>query len=582
MSAALERWVRLPLAEGLGWALFHSLWQGAVIALGLAAAVGIFRPSSPRVRYALACLALGAFPLVFGVTLALSMPSESAGVGALLGEAPVTDLSAPRAWAAGSFTVALWDRLGERLPWMVPFWMAGLLVLYGRTLGGWIAAQRLRKKAVRPAPAGWQERLERLAGRLRLSRPVHLVESWLVEAPAVIGLLRPVVLVPVGAVTGLAPQQLEALLAHELAHIRRLDGLVNMLQKLVEGMLFYHPAVWWVSGVVRAERENCCDDVAVSICGDPHGYATALAALEQQRGLASAATLAATGGTLMQRIRRLLHRSEGPRPAIAPAPVVALMVMLAGVALAAWQPQALPAPPAPAAQVAPAAQPALVPRPLATGPAQPPAQAAQPATPAQPAPPVPPRRGDGFAIFFPDDTYMSGWFNNHDREQARRYGKATEFIWLRREGSTYIVRDAESVRRAREIFREGLEEHRQMAALQSQLLQQQLRSRLATTAELGAEMERVKAFLGALQQRELKREDLAGLEAELMQLQIKLQELRAQVAELRLLSAAQHEELARQQTELESERRSFERMNRIWQLLDEAIRKGRAEPILQP
>ena len=99
MSAALERWIHLPLAEGLGWALFHSLWQGALIAVVLATALGVFRPSSPRVRYALACLALGAFPLVFGVTLGLSMPSGSAGIEALLGEAPVTDLSAPRAWA---------------------------------------------------------------------------------------------------------------------------------------------------------------------------------------------------------------------------------------------------------------------------------------------------------------------------------------------------------------------------------------------------------------------------------------------------------------------------------------------------
>jgi bla regulator protein BlaR1 len=129
---------------------------------------------------------------------------------------------------------------------------------------------------VTPAPGDWQARLGRLRQRLRVSRPVALMESCLAEAPVVIGFFRPVILLPIGLLTGLGAQQVEAILIHELAHVRRCDYLVSLLQKFVEGLLFYHPAVWWVSGVIRAERENCCDDVVVAVLGDAHGYAATL------------------------------------------------------------------------------------------------------------------------------------------------------------------------------------------------------------------------------------------------------------------------------------------------------------------
>jgi GWxTD domain-containing protein len=148
-----------------------------------------------------------------------------------------------------------------------------------------------------------------------------------------VGFLRPVILVPAGLFTGLAPEQLEYILLHELAHIRRNDYLVNLLQTAVEGLLFYHPAVWWISGVVRAEREHCCDDLAAEQ-GDAAAYAEALAGLEQFRHTAQAAVVAATGGNLMKRIQRLLYPSDRPRAALTPILAALAVLGFAGISIA--------------------------------------------------------------------------------------------------------------------------------------------------------------------------------------------------------------------------------------------------------
>jgi peptidoglycan-N-acetylglucosamine deacetylase len=171
----------------------------------------------------------------------------------------------------------------------------------------------LKRRQTNPLAERWQARVAHLSRQLRLSRPVRLCESALVEVPTVVGWLRPVILVPASLLTGLPAQQVEALLAHELAHIRRQDYLVNLLQTMIETLLFYHPAVWWISGQVRQEREHCCDDLAVKACGDVLVYARALTELEQLRVRVSGQlALAATGGSLLGRIRRLV---ETPRRA---------------------------------------------------------------------------------------------------------------------------------------------------------------------------------------------------------------------------------------------------------------------------
>ncbi len=319
----LESWVHTALARSLGWALVHSLWQGVLIAALLAAVLCVTRSS--RIRYGAACVAMLLTLASFGVTVIRLMPAPldiavasrhwppPAGVALpiLSAEAP----SAPPGFAA-------W------LPWMAPFWAAGVLIFHLRALGGWAAARRLRRSGVCRAPAEWQRRLDVLAARLRVSRPALLLESCLAEAPVVMGHLRPVILMPVGLLAGLPVAQVEAILMHELAHIRRQDYLVNLMQTFVEGLLFYHPAVWWISGVIRAERENCCDDLAVLATGDARQYAAALAALEQNRWTAQQPALAATGGSLVKRIRRLLQQPERPRAAWTP--VISAGILFAG------------------------------------------------------------------------------------------------------------------------------------------------------------------------------------------------------------------------------------------------------------
>ena len=221
-------------------------------------------------------------------------------------------------------------------------WLSGVALLTLRLLAGWLWVQRLSSRGTSPAPRGWQQMVVRLSKRLHISRPIRLLESAMVEVPTVIGWLRPVVLMPASALAGMAPEQLEAILAHELAHIRRHDYLVNLLQTLVETLLFYHPAVWWLSRRIRIERENCCDDLAVSLCGDPYAYAKALADLEELRADSGRLVLAATGGSLLYRVRRLLGApvARRPRPWLAGGRATAV-VLIAGIAAGALGKNAL-------------------------------------------------------------------------------------------------------------------------------------------------------------------------------------------------------------------------------------------------
>lgn len=289
--SALEIVFRQPWVARAGWTLLHFLWQGTLIAL-LLAAVRALAGGSARARYLLACAALGIMTIAPLLTF---FAADSAGSG-------VTIAAAWRPWSS---------TLDRALPWVVVLWLCGAIVFSLRLIGGWRFTARLRTAAVGPAPHAWQQRLDDMTRRIGVSRPVRLLVSGLAEVPMVIGWLRPVVLMPVGALAGLPLDQVQALLAHELAHIWRNDYLVNILQSIAEAVLFYHPAVWWVSEQIRVERELCCDDIAVKASGDVLVYVRALADLETCRRARLKTALAAGGGSLVSRVRRLIAE---PRP----------------------------------------------------------------------------------------------------------------------------------------------------------------------------------------------------------------------------------------------------------------------------
>ena len=357
--------------HALGWALVHFLWQGAAAAALLGIALALTRPAAARTRYAFSVATLAimfALPLVTGLRLHGSAHSSATAftapemTNAVTADVPARAASAPRAskpqtrhsatpavpgWSPAPSSLR--DALEPALPWLVVLWVGGVVILSVRLARGWTAARRQRTEGAHAAALPVREMLGRLATRLRVSRPVQLLESALVEVPAVVGWLRPVILVPASALTGLTPQQLEVLLTHELAHVRRHDYLVNLAQAVIETVLFYHPAVWWVSRRVREEREHCCDDLVVQVCGDAHLYASALVGMERLRSEPPRLALAATGasGSLVHRIRRLVAPTTARGGEFFPrwaAGVVAVTVALlaAGGAQLAGEPAAPP------------------------------------------------------------------------------------------------------------------------------------------------------------------------------------------------------------------------------------------------
>jgi beta-lactamase regulating signal transducer with metallopeptidase domain len=318
-----------PFVQALAWTLVHFLWQGAAIGI---VALALMRSSRlPWTRYAIGVGALAAMFIAPIVTLLVQLSVS------IVADAEVS-LAAALASTAGATLPSVATDAGGALASGVPdimsaaivgVWLAGVGVLGLRLAGGWFVARRVARQAVRPAAAEIQRLAIAVGERLGVRRAVTVLESSLVAVPVMVGWLKPVIVLPAAALAGLTPDQLESLLAHELAHVRRHDFLVNLLQSIVEALLFYHPAVWWVSRRVRIERERCCDDVAVGVC-DRLVYAEALKELAAMASPRFA--LAATDGDLLSRIRRDLGHADdqaGRRSRWLPMVIVAATIVLA-------------------------------------------------------------------------------------------------------------------------------------------------------------------------------------------------------------------------------------------------------------
>ncbi len=342
------------VVERLGWVLVHSLWQFSLMALLVGVTVRALRRSSSSLRYGVLVVAMAvsvAAPTATWMLMPNDIPDDSASQRASVfgqdlnaGDSPMAEttplannpvfaddgviegpppdpapssvasepqpapspISAGNTQPAPSWSVRAQTFLRPWLAWIVIGWSLGVVLCSARPLLGWHTLRRLRQTGISPVSNEVLAVLHHVSERLGLHCAVRLLQSTLTQVPVVVGYFRPVILLPVSLMTSIPAAQLEAILAHELAHVKRHDFVVNLLQMLVETLFFYHPAVWWLSHRIRVEREHCCDDLVVKLFDNRLEYGRALIAIEQLRGQNSVLALAATDGSLLARIRRLV------------------------------------------------------------------------------------------------------------------------------------------------------------------------------------------------------------------------------------------------------------------------------------
>lgn len=367
MSASIMQsaWV-----EQIGWVLIHSLWQFILLAVLAILLQWTLRRQTATARYRAlltTMLILAATPVVTWFSLqpadvpavaAQSLPvatTESLPVShhadnpmpmadppaALPEEVVARPQAEPlRSEPVPTDVTSWWSTAKQRIqPWLaqiVMAWFAGVFVVALRPLLSWYTVRRLRTTGVSPAGDALQNAVDHIMRKLRLTRAVDVLQSALVKMPVVVGYFRPAILLPLCVVAELPMAQLELILAHELAHIRRHDYLVNLLQMLVETLFFYHPAVWWLSRQIRNERENCCDDMAMATVGSRADYGRALLAIEELRTSSTALSVAAGGGSLLARIRRIAACEPAPRVVGGGSIFGLIVISLALLAAATW------------------------------------------------------------------------------------------------------------------------------------------------------------------------------------------------------------------------------------------------------
>lgn len=298
-------WFSPATMHSLGWALLHFLWQGTALAALAAGVMAVCRRTSARYLVGVATLLLMLLSPMATVAFYSQQPPTGVETGKTVPLAAVAWSAKGKAAPSGSTLPAYVAVSRDRLAWLVEAWLLGVAFFSLRSVGGFVLLERERRKQSHLVKERILEICYALQDRLRIHRAIQYCECKWLQAPAVVGWFRPIVFLPASALTGLSEDQLRAVIAHELAHIRRLDAFVNVFQVCVETLLFYHPAVWWLNKRIRAEREHCCDETAVTVCGNPVEYARALTLMEEWRG-APVFAMAANRGPLTERIMRVL------------------------------------------------------------------------------------------------------------------------------------------------------------------------------------------------------------------------------------------------------------------------------------
>jgi len=384
----ISNWPSPDVMRPAGWALLHFLWQGTALAALATVAMAPFRKASARYL-----VAVGVLLLMLAAPLATFTYYRNAdAVLSWTASAPAATFQKVTQWKPQAPAASIMTRSTgpDLLPFIVQFWLVGVAIFSLRSAGGFLLLERMRRRQSIPVDSKLRQICADFQRRLGLTRTIRFAQCRWLDAPAVIGWFRPIVFLPLTALTGLSEAQLQAVIAHELAHIRRLDSFVNAFQVVVETLLFYHPAVWWLNKRIRLERENCCDDTAIAICGNPVEYARALTLMEEWR-VAPVLAMAANRGPLSTRITRLLGISNlrsGIRGIGLTASVLCLTVALVagnaifGIAHKASAQTAPATPSVPSTPVKPAspAQPTL----LKSTPASKPSPARPPQEPVEP------------------------------------------------------------------------------------------------------------------------------------------------------------------------------------------------------
>jgi bla regulator protein blaR1 len=309
--------------QALGWTLLHSIWQAGLIALLLGLLLVVIQRSA-SIRYWAAASALPLVLLTALLTFYLNLESatqtsdekllsvrqelfiEPAGSGEESSLTALEDDVKPV-----SLVVQFKAYFTSHFPLIITLWFIGIIILTLKFLGGLAYVQRLKNYKAIDITFQWEEKLKSISNKIGLNKTVRILESSLVAVPMVVGYVKPVILLPIGAIAGLSSSQVEAILAHELAHILRKDYLVNIFQTIIEILFFYHPVIWWISARVREERENCCDDIALQVNENSLVYAKALSTLGEMQVQTPQMAMAATSKSknLYKRIKRMLTKS---------------------------------------------------------------------------------------------------------------------------------------------------------------------------------------------------------------------------------------------------------------------------------
>lgn len=330
------------ISSALGWTLFHSLWQGIIIVVAFSILRQVFKTSHARYWQGIGALGLQFISAVVTFFVVYE-PTINLGEGkkrftAFFIQNAATNLDSVSIFAPAarlSFIQQAELFVRTNLDTFVLFWFIGANLLLLRLIVGFVYVQQLKVQSINPVKDEVLGIMEDLQAKMRLNIPISLFESAKAVVPMTIGWIKPIILLPAGIMSGLTVSQLEAVLAHELAHIKRYDYLINIFQSCVEILFFYHPATWFISAQVRDERENCCDDYAVNICGDRLALAKALtqvATFQQQPRLAMA--FGAKRQTFMDRIKRIVGINDAKPMSYGNWAVFVGMVMIiaAGVA----------------------------------------------------------------------------------------------------------------------------------------------------------------------------------------------------------------------------------------------------------